>query len=116
MAQTKKTLINEELQKAWSKICYCCSCSDVDYPTKELDMISDVLIAYEELQAISDKTAINTVGTTCGRIQTICQKIILPYSFASKDLREEKQAWKSHYTTARMDCGARQVQSLRMKM
>lgn len=50
---------NEELQKAWDKICYCCSHSFDDYPSDELYMISEVLtdyIAYEENQAISDKT------------------------------------------------------------
>lgn len=50
-------MTKEELIRAWSKICYCCSYSSVDYPTKELDMISDVLIAYEENQAITDKTS-----------------------------------------------------------
>lgn len=48
-------MTKEELIRAWDKICYCCTDSAA-YPIKELAMIARVLIAYEDKQAITDKT------------------------------------------------------------
>lgn len=48
-------MTKEEVLNSWSDICFCCAYSTKDYPTKQLDMVSDYIVGLEKIKNMHDE-------------------------------------------------------------